>query len=531
MRKEKILKKILTVSLSLCMSVSLGISAYAAKGSPMQTETTTADGKTQVTVAWGNQLQSLSPFQLPYGGYDAVLEECLEGLGVYDSNYKMKLVMAKEVTQLDEEGYKFNIEIYDYIHDSEGNPITIDDVLFSFEKADQSGNATQHLSKMKSATKVDDYNMIIEMKDNGVGALEQIMWKVRIVSQKAFEETGDEMATKLVGTGPYKIKEFKQGAYLITEKNENYWQTNKELRGPYAMQNVDQIKKVFITENSQREIALQTGTVDISGGQEYSSVDQLSNYEDIVYKGIATNNNWFLFPSSSGALADENLRKAVFYAVDEQAIISSVFNGFAIPCILGLDFTDDYNPEWENKDNYSYDPDKARELISEVGAEGTHLKMICNSGSAGNVEMMELVQAYLMEVGLDAEVVIEENATFNKDAADPTTYDLIAEQYGLATTIQDWRLILDEENWGGKTRFGFQDPELQELLKTAYTPSTHTQENMDILYDYIIDNAYMKGICRHENVYMWRSDSVVKDVAVNASRQFLPHCCTYIWNE
>lgn len=199
--------------------------------------------------------------------------------------------MAKEVTQLDEEGYKFNIEIYDYIHDSEGNPITIDDVLFSFEKADQSGNATQHLSKMKSATKVDDYNMIIEMKDNGVGALEQIMWKVRIVSQKAFEETGDEMATKLVGTGPYKIKEFKQGAYLITEKNENYWQTNKELRGPYAMQNVDQIKKVFITENSQREIALQTGTVDISGGQEYSSVDQLSNYEDIVYKGIATNNS------------------------------------------------------------------------------------------------------------------------------------------------------------------------------------------------------------------------------------------------
>lgn len=487
---------------------------------------TTEDGKTIIKVAWPATLTSLAPFQASSPAKMSFSNEVLEALGTYDYDYNFCNVIAKEWKQIDEEGYKFSIEIYDYVHDSEGNSITADDVLFSIDKCKESGAASTVFGDFVGATKIGDYTIEVELSNNSYGYIQQFLSSVFIVSQKAFEESSDEMATNVVGTGPYKVTEFVNGSSLTTEAVEDYWQTDEALRGPSAKQNVDVIQKVFISENSQREIALETGEVDFAYNMSGSSVTQLENNKNITYNAEPGHHVYTFIPSSAGVLADERLRQAVFYALDIDSIIASSFDGFAFPSNYGLAFTSDYNSEWDDEDYYDYNPEKAKELIQEAGAEGTHLRLI----AVATNPMAELVQAYLNAVGFDVEVDILELATYLTDAYNPEAYDLCTITYTSPTTIQTYKIMLDEANYGGTTMNGFVDDELQNLLDIADNINGHSPESMENLHDYVVDKAYFYTPIRTCEVSMWRTDSAIVDISYGCDLAPLFGSFNYVWN-
>ena len=493
-------------------------------GSVTQTMAEDNHKKDMITVAWPESISTLSPYQSPGLSFEATGDEVYEGLGVYDSEFVFHKVMAKDITQLDTDGYEFEITIYDYIHDHEGNPITADDVIFSFETLKAAGTASQHLSKIDVIEKSGDYSVIIKLTDNGYGVLEQALWKTRIVSQKAFEETGDEMATHAVGTGPYKVTDFMSGSYLVTEAVDDYWQTDEALRGPYAMQNVDVIKKIICTENSQKEASLESGTVDLVYNIDSSSTFQFEGNSDIVSYSYNSNNPYSLFASADGPLQDEKLRKAVWYALDAQGIVDGAWDGFGELTTHALWYTSDYNTEWEKEDYFSYDPDYARELVKEAGAEGTHIRILSNEGYS---TVSEFIQFYLNDVGFDAEIINEEPAAYLKDFLDPTAYDLCIREVGLATTIQMWRFIYDQANYNGKTYGGFVDDNLQTMLMNTCIPKNHTEENMNELFNYLLDKAYTYTFAVKKQVNMWRTDSGIKEVVRNS--QSAPMCNCFIY--
>ena len=89
---------------------------------------------------------------------------------------------------------------------------------------------------MESIEKTGDYSIRFTWKRDSAGEFEDAMSKVLVVSQKAYEESGDCMRTKPVGTGPYYVKDWSTGTSLTLAKNENYWQ-KPELCGNYQKQN------------------------------------------------------------------------------------------------------------------------------------------------------------------------------------------------------------------------------------------------------------------------------------------------------
>lgn len=492
-------------------------------------ERTTADGKTQVVVGWNYAITSLAPFQAESPAKNLFRATSVtEALCDYNAEGEIKNVLAKEWKQIDEEGYDFSVEIYDYIHDTNGNAITADDVVFSVDQVKKSGNLNAIFNKLDSVEKVDDYNMIFHMNQNEYGDIQDVLFYSTIVSRKEFEASGDEMSTTLVGTGPYKITDFVNSSSVTFEKNEEYWQTDDSLKGPRSAQNVDVIQALCISENSQQEIALETGTIDFMMDMAGGSLKQLESYENIKYSITPSVNQYMFYMSAAGPLANENLRKAVAYAIDADAVNTGAYEGVMAPSKWGMNVFSDYNDAWDEKPYYEYDLEKAKELIAAEGAEGTKLRLVA---TGTGVTMNEIIQGYLIEAGFDVELIEEELATYLTDAVNPEAYDIICITPNSTSNIGLWKVVMDQRNYeNGTTVNGFKDDKLQELLELAGSIDGHTEENMDKLYDYITDTLYIYSTFNVSTLCMWRTDGGI--VSTEMEYGALPYIggFTYTWN-
>ncbi len=89
-----------------------------------------------------------------------------------------------------------HVEIYDYIHDWNGNPITADDIIFCYEKAIEL-SLSGYLTSIDSIEKIDDYNIRFNLKTNYIMTIENILNAIDIVSQKEYEASADRMRTRV----------------------------------------------------------------------------------------------------------------------------------------------------------------------------------------------------------------------------------------------------------------------------------------------------------------------------------------------
>lgn len=515
-----------------CMMLAMSLAAYPVVCSAEENVAPTADtafmedGRTKITVAWPNPTTSLNPFQGENGGFGAFHFELLESLAMYDENYNLYPVIAKSWEQVDEDGYEFDVELFDYVHDSENNPITADDVVFSINKNIELGSNADKLSKMELVEKVDDYTVHIVMAQNGYLDFETVLEAARIVSEEAYEASSDGMSQMMIGTGPYKVTNFVSGSTLVTEKDDNYWQTDDTLRGPYAHANVDVIEKLFIEEASQREVALETNAAAYGVRMPGSSMKQLENNPDIVCVPKEGHHQHCYIPSSRGPLANQQLRQALYYAIDYQALIDSTYDGYAYISGLGLDYSADYNPAWE-EDKYTYDPEKAMQLIEESGISNPEITMVIDPTQQ---VLGEMVQAYLSMVGINVIIEQRELASYLSALADPSSYDLIeVDQYG-SSTIGLWGGFLNGNYHNGVTQNGFDDETLQNLILTASSLDGHTPENMDALEKYLYETGYLFTPTKKSVITMWRKDSGIVETVYAMDLNPCLGCCTYTWN-
>ena len=142
---------------------------------------------------------------------------------------------------------------------------------------------------------------------------------------------------------------------VVLEANDDYWQTD-ELRDPEHEANVQTIEYNIISETAQHVIALSTGQI------QYSEYVPSENIADFQEGGQYADGNDVYITQGSGLrvlmgnnaenspMSDVNLRKAVYYAINNEAV--STVGGAVLPAkALGTSFFADYNPEWEAAEN------------------------------------------------------------------------------------------------------------------------------------------------------------------------------------
>lgn len=482
----------------------------------------------EVSVAISYDVSNLAPFTSATSGRLSLIQTLYEYLAYYDAGSDTGLsgILMKECEKID--NYTTRVTIYDYIYDSAGNHLTASDVAFSFNTWAEAGNSVK-CKLLDSCTVVDEYTVDIKLNTDSVGDAENMMCGlVPIVTQAAYEASDDGMIEKVVSTSPYIVTDYVEGSTLTVEKNPNYWQTNEDLVSPFSHANADKIVFHIVTEASQVSTNLETDVVDIAANMASSEVGRFQNADGYnVYAIAGTNFNWITFNCSEGGMFYNNpdFRKAICYAIDANGIIEGVFNGgaklskaYANPeCI-------DYNSEWDSEEYYEYNIEKAKELLASSGADTSQTIRIMYPQTTNNKSMAQIIQSYLLELGLNCELLGYESALYQTYKYEAGEWDIILDQKqsvdyvtSLASTLQvsgDTPAICLVN-----------DEKLQDLVVLVQSNDGHTAENVNEYMEYVKEQCYVYAICQ-ENFYHV-TESSVKGIVTNFKGWLLPGCSTF----
>lgn len=486
----------------------------------------------KITIAYNEAINSLTPDGGIKGGTIApILDNVMEGLFIIqDGDYFG--IMAKSWTEVDPLHY--DVEIYDYITDSEGNHITAEDVVYSYEYFVENGTIPKFdLYEGVEATGEYTVRFTWTAEPEAILALEHIWGGTAVLSKAAHESHA--YANDPIGTGPYVVKEFSPGERVVLEARDDYWQ-KEELRPQYSQANVQLIQYDCIPETSQRVIALETDTVDFSASVAFDSLAAFqnggakdANYNvDVRASGSICTLNPNCDPSSP--CSDINLRLAIFYATNNEALAMAYPAGGATAATgLGSDYYVGYDTAWDAEENYItvYNPELAKEYLANSSYNNEELVILCQSTAN---QIAEVLVNMLAEVGIRAKIEGYEYATWLSRQGSPENFDIIILNSGGsgANICLGWNRPFTTTDWGtGKTIGYVDDPELNRLLATIKTVEGGTPENVEAMRQLWMENAYTYPTYNAKGFNVYNSEKFAS-MFYNCDGNLMPNACTYV---
>jgi peptide/nickel transport system substrate-binding protein len=250
-----------------------------------------------------------------------------------------------------------------------------------------------------------------------------------IVSVKAAREKGKAFGRNPVGTGPFKFVEWKEGDYILLERNPSYWETAGGQKLPY----LDKVLIKFIVEPSTLVAAIKTGEVDGINNVAPQFVGELRGDPKLTVS-TAVGGNWrcMHFNIAKAPFDDKALRKAVAFAVDRKEIVERVEFGEAIVAHgpISPPMGEFYDPKFETGKNGQYfDLEQAQAAMKQSKhAGGVDVTLL--TGNAGTApRQAEVIQAQLAKIGVRVKIEIADAPTFRRRWLQERQWDLVALQW------------------------------------------------------------------------------------------------------
>ena len=215
-----------------------------------------------------------------------------------------------------------------------------------------------------------------------------------------------------IGTGPFKFQEYKRDHYIRYLAHTNYWQ---------GAPNLQQVIYDITPNNSSRLAKLLTGECDVLGYPSASDVGFLTGKDDIkIIETTSMNVGYWAFNTNVAPFNNPNVRKALSYLVDRDAIVDAVYFNLAQPAQSILPPT-----SWAYEDvgePRQYSIGKARALLEQEGfADGFEMDIWAMpvqrvyNPNAG--KMAEILQQSLAEVNIRVNIISYDWGTFRKKLA------------------------------------------------------------------------------------------------------------------
>lgn len=524
MRKN--LKKLLAGMIVLVMSASVftgckpaessttgttGASSAATSGTPgsetpATTNADTPKGDGVLNIGYGAGIETMTPFRPNIARNAPFFKQLYESLAVFDSEKILQPWVAKSWTTEDN-GFTYTIEIHEGVTDSEGNKITADDIVWFIEKSIEA-KLKPVFAKIESVTKTGDLTVEVKLKGNIVGTIETILTDTFIVSQKAFEASADGFGSSIVSTSPYLCTEFTASSTMTFEKRDDYWQDPEKL--PEVVRPmVEKLRYHTITEASQLGIALETGLIDVGINVDSATGAQFIDNDQFTVKlsdGPQGYQVFFSGAEASPVANDVKLRQAIAYAIDAEGLVQGLTNGYgtqmwdpASPLMIG------FNENWKNEDYYGYDRDKALALVEESNYNGETLTILSTS-STFMQRLAQIMQNYLLDVGIKVELNLVDMALYTSIRLDGTQYDMVLNTIGGSYLADHWAIRYDMAAYSTGDATSRRDEVLAALLYKTWTKDGWTEENIEEVHDYLVENVISYGMVNPQVFTIWNNN-------------------------
>jgi ABC-type transport system substrate-binding protein len=432
------------------------------------------------------------------------------------------------------------VEIYNYVKDSKGNPINAHDVVWCYEYGKLQGDFDMVNSNLKSIRAIDDYRVEIVANGIGAGVMQTILTYIPIVNKAWFEAAGaSERTGDPACTGAYRIKSFVSGSSVVLEKIENFWQTDVSLRSYTAQQPLNTINYAVITEGAQRTIALENKEVDVAPvtATEVYRFQNSDGSNKPEWTVLANDNGRYYVmmfncdEKAGSVFADQKMRQAVLYAIDFEAVRLGYGNTPASGRTMH-DFcspsASDYNPKWDTENYYDYNVDKAKELMAEAGYKPGQLKIrLMNQNSSTGNAGMAVIQAQLAQIGIEVDILSYDQALFNTYKFDSKQWDIIVDsKFTRGFVVDAWALCFDSRGFQNGTANFVHDSKFQEMLITAM--EVHDAASIEAYHAYLKEKAY--GVGMFYNYAYFVAQSGIRKIETDGTRNVALNASTYADN-
>lgn len=401
------------------------------------------------------------------------------------------------------------------IYDTNGNPFTANDVVYSIMQFKQ-GTSASNLAMMTDVVATDELTVEITVSDSlGVGEFEEMLTVPNMVTQASFEASPDGFQTTPVGTTGYKMTEYVPGSHVIMEKADSYWNEKanetKAIEDGYVptsdTTNIDTVEFQIITDTSTMAIALETGSIDLATAVASSDVPMFAEggslSDDFNTYMLPDNMYGLIFNCSENSVfSNINLRKAVAYSISAQDLLDMIYDGDGfILKAYGMDYQIGYVDAWDDQDYFSQDLDKAQQYLDaylqEAGksAKDISVELITMSTDAMN-KYAQVIQAAMIKLtGNDkcCNITQYDSATYPTMRTDPEKFDLaIMNSMSNKTYITYmWQIYFNGYTAvRGDDLCNTGDTVLWDLCEKAKLPETFNDENVNAFQQRLNEQCY-----------------------------------------
>ncbi|PVZ95378.1 hypothetical protein DDQ50_02340 [Amnibacterium flavum] len=313
----------------------------------------------------------------------------------------------------DESTYTYDLTIRDDAAFSNGDPVTADDVIFSFDEWKAGPISGILYASVASVTAVSDKEVQVVMAQPDTFLPNLLAWCNSNVYPADFAGMSrDDYFANPIGAGPYVVSDWSDPGgtteSISLVPNEHFWGWEGETPA------VTELTIETIVDPSQRALQFQSGDIDILEQVDQATVAQIG--EDHAVPTLPSINIGIVANTLAGPASDPVVREAISKAIDRDSIAGALGGGTeAATGILPINVPGTAEPT----EPYTFDLDAAKDLMASSGSpDGLSMRYMYDPSNADSDTTAQILVTQLAEIGIDLELEPTDTATMNGRLAD-----------------------------------------------------------------------------------------------------------------
>lgn len=446
----------------------------AAETEAAQAEGTRVEGG-ECTIMIQTEPDSFDPFIAVAADTESILFNVYDGLVTLGDDGTMHPDLAEKY-EVSEDHKTYTFYIKDSATFSNGEPVTVDDVVASYTKYKDVKAGFEQVESIEGG----DGTVTFTLTEPDASFISILNYGVAPADESI------DLNITPIGSGPYMITDYVTGSEVVLEKNP-YYATNEE-RTP----NMDKITvKVNMTDPAVTLNQFLAGDIDLTQFMEPENAAIVEKKGGQVIAAPSNTIQILAFNLNEAPFDDVRVRQAMAYAIDKDALVETILCGQSDKLISHMSpvMAAYYTEDIENAPYY--DPEKAKELLKEAGYDEGELSFTIKvpSSYSRHVNTGLMIKDMLADIGVNAEIEQIEWATWLEDVyADRKFQSTII---GMAGKVDPDKVFNRYETTFKRNMWNYSNPEYDKLIAEGKR-ETELEKRVEIYkqcQQYLVDDA------------------------------------------
>ena len=385
-----------------------------------------------------------------------------EGLYTLDQDNRPIPMLAESMPAVSPDGLTYTFKLRRGIKFHNGKEMTAEDVVASLKRLGQQANQGKVLWKQVSDLKAaDPYTVELRLTERSpitVLALAIPNNFAAIYPKEIVEKFPQQKITEYVGTGPFRVAEWKPDQYLRMVRFDDYKSRSEKPNGYGGAKSayVDEVRWMPVPDVATREAQVETGELDFADDLSLDQYDRLSR-TTTARPLVAKPYFWLIavFNKKEGLMANQKLRQAWQAAVDIEPIMKTVAAGkpefYRLDSSLMFQEVAEWHTTLAGLPYNERNTEKAKRLMKEAGYKGEPIRFMATKEYKWMYDFAVMMKQQMEDVGFVVDLQVVDWATLSTRRFNSKEYDVFTTGIGLGAQLDPMFQAILSCAWAGWT--------------------------------------------------------------------------------